>query len=63
MVGPRVRGLVSSPFLPCHSVEVFLNKFGDSFGCRVVLSGNQRQHGGLGLLGGQGDDGDVNVFA
>jgi hypothetical protein len=23
---------VSSPFLPCHSVEVFLSEFGGSFG-------------------------------
>jgi hypothetical protein len=34
-----VRGRVSASFLPCHSVEVFLNEFGGSFGRRVVLGG------------------------
>jgi hypothetical protein len=54
---------VPASFLPCHGVEVFLNEFGSPFGCRVVLSGNQRQRGGLGILGGKGDNGDVDVLA
>ena len=58
-----VRRRVSASFLPCHSVEVFLNEFGGSFGRRVVLGGCQWQRGGLGILGGKGDDGDVDVFA
>jgi hypothetical protein len=58
-----VRGRVPASFLPCHGVEVFLNEFGSPFGCRVVLSGNQRQRGGLGILGGKGDNGDVDVLA
>jgi hypothetical protein len=41
---------VSASFLPCHSVEVFLNEFGSPFGRRVILGGYKRQRGGLGIL-------------
>jgi hypothetical protein len=58
-----VRGRVTALFLPCQSVEVFLDEFGSPFGCRVILSGNQRQRGGLRILGGEGDNGNVDVFA
>ena len=34
-----VRRWVSASFLPCHSVEVFLDEFGGPFGRRVVLGG------------------------
>jgi hypothetical protein len=30
---------VPTQFLPCHSIEVFLNGFGGSFGRRVILGG------------------------
>jgi hypothetical protein len=48
--GPEwsVRRWVSASFIPCHSVEVFLDEFGDSFGGRVVLLGRQ---GSVAVLG------------
>jgi hypothetical protein len=60
MVGPRT---VPASFLPNNAVEVFLDGFGSPFSCRAVLSGNQSQLGGLVVLGGEGDDGDVDVIA
>jgi hypothetical protein len=42
---------------------VFLDEFGGSLGRRVIFGGYQGYYGGLGLLRGQGDDGDVDIFA
>jgi hypothetical protein len=55
--------MVPASFFPCHSGEVSFNEFGGLWAgesSSVVAKGSVV---GLGILGGEGDDGDVDVFA
>lgn len=42
---------------------MLVDQLSGPFSCTVVPGGKPRQRGGLGLLGGEGDDGDVEFFA